>query len=274
MRIGCVQNSCDCTRSFSRSGKVWRGLVSWRDNNVHLWGSTRHCYISKEDMASTFLLVARLSLDRRLFEACWAPLGQIMEEIIGWLDVPRIHLIMEWIHGEGGGVLFEHSERPVRLAGLMGKGRLGQLAAKIVLDCAIFPPITTEVGGRRAMSEGDDYEFIAALNALLLEQYPAARLDGREVVSLHAILRMASCRLYYTFLDSEYGREIEALLTSCSALRSAIPTLHYQVFIAAKDLLAKMEAYLRSFLVRSRHNRGYLGRQATLAVADVTKPLY
>lgn len=192
-----------------------------------------------------------------------------MEEIIGWLDVPRIHLIMEWIQGEEGRMFFEHSERPVRLAGLMGRksGRLGQLAAKIVLDCALFP--LTE-GGKRAMSEGDDYEFITALNTLLLDQYPATRLNGREVVSLHAILRMASCRLYYTFLDSEYGHKVEGLLTSCGALRSAIPTLHYQTFIAAKDLLAKMEAYLRSFLIRSRNNRGYLGRQATLAV--VNKP--
>lgn len=259
-----MQNFCDCTRSSSPSGKAQRGLISWLDN-VGFWSSTRHCYISKEDMASAFLLVARLSLDCRLFEACWAPLERIMEEIIGWLDVPRIHLIMEWIHGEGGRMLFENAERPVRLAGLMGKSRLGQLAAKIVLDCAIFPPAPSAEGGKRAMSEGDDYEFIVALNTLLLDKYPAARLDGQEVVSLHAILRMASCRLYYTFLDSEYGREIEGLLASCNALRSAIPTLHYQVFIVAKDLLAKMEAYLRSFLIRSRHNRGYLGRQTTLA---------
>lgn len=208
-------------------------------------------------------------MDHSIFQAASRELRDIFATIVCWLDVPRIHLLIEWMGTDTGRLLYQHHERPVRLGKLMSSsqpGPLGQLAAKIILDCVLFPT-TTGDDSRGEMSEGDDYGFIVALT-MELSALPRHTLALAVVQRLQPRLALCAARMYYTFLDHEYKKESEALLAVLGSLRGAIPTNHYPVYISCKESLSKMETYLRSYLFRSRSNRGFLGKQMTLS-ADV-----
>lgn len=223
------------------------------------------CWISKESIRETLLEAIRLSLDHAIFRVASQELREILSTVISWLDVPRMHLLLEWVNAESTDCsqLFLHHERLVRLCRLMSGSQLGQLAAKIILDCAIFP-LNLE-GQMRAMSKGDDAEFIMALTQKL-SRIPHTPITLSLIQQLHPMLALAAMRVYCTFLEGDCKRECESLLVVLGSLRSAIPTNHYPVYISCKESLSKMETYLRSHLFRSRTHRGVLGKQMTLPV--------
>lgn len=204
-------------------------------------------WIDKESIRKNFLQVMRLSFDQDILEACWSELRMTFESILMWLSIPRMHLIIEWIYSKEASLLHEHHHRIVHLARLFGPSILGQLAAKILLDCTLFPI--------DAMSQGDDGEFVLSLTNLLSD-LPTPQLTGTDIISLYPRIILASTRLYLTPLTNEYDRLLAALIR----VRAAIPTSHLPVYIASRDLLSKMETFLRSYLIGCKHHRGILKR--------------
>ncbi|PJF19522.1 hypothetical protein PSACC_00666 [Paramicrosporidium saccamoebae] len=151
----------------------------------------------------------RLTLDKEISRTCWIELSQTFEYVVTWLDMDRIHLIIDWIRAEQDQVLSEHCHRPIQVAKLLNGSSLGQLAGKIIIDCFLWQ---TKGGGACDVCVGDDYEFIVTLTKLLDQNPDTASADA--IRSLYSTLCLASARLHLTFFEGEYKRECEALLAS------------------------------------------------------------
>jgi hypothetical protein len=159
-------------------------------------------------------------------------------------------LIIEWLgEGEIGHLLLAHHNRPVSIARLLNGSSLGQLAAKIILDLAIFP---------QTNDRGDDYDFIIALTSIL-QDVPIRSLTSAILLELQPKIHMAQYRLSLTLFTTEFYNDCRRLHTAIEMVYHAIPIRAHGIFVSLRDALYQMKSYIYAFiLLRKRANRSLL----------------
>lgn len=191
--------------------------------------------ISKDDINLLFTLFCELICDPLIYDKHSKELSEFAQLIVAWLDVPRIHLLLEWTNQNAP--IVAHHERIVRMAKLLSGTDLGLLATNIIMDSIIFRNLEDYKG-----NEGDDYEFITFL-PLILPNISNLRTEFSKLILIYH-------RLMRTGIENDFKESVQILTDKIKSIRSAIPNSHFQLYITAKDVYSKMETYLKTFLIR------------------------
>lgn len=198
-----------------------------------------------------------LSLDFVIYNACWLQLKALMKIIVEWMDIGRLHFLLEWTVEFGLKVLVAHPSRILNLIRLFDMTDIEQLAVKFILDAALFginkstssssslpPLLSVELVNRDDLN--NDHAFLIALPSM-------TRLPWiLSTVELEMIVLLSLNRLLRTKLVSAHYYECQMLYEHVDALRNSIPSNHVPVNIRLRDNLAKMKTYLRSYFTSKK----------------------
>lgn len=222
--------------------------------------------ISRDEVHSAFILMTKACFDIRIYNFCWKSIHSLATSILSWLDIDRLVLFVEWYHlvyrGLGGlksraalGGLF----RICKVLNHDANG-LGQPVAKSLIDSHLSALRSATIDKEQPVL-GEGEEGIQNIIEMLIQDCENGNDDrsrgvvlAKEIMDWYPRLRVMALRLFMTlFPTAATGQKNEEIIQLIRKIKASIPSTHYPIIIATRELLSKVETHLR--IISSTKNK-------------------